>query len=172
MRQSKDQEARKYITDRLNAAQALIKSIEQRKQTIVRVTESIVRYQEDFFERGPEHLRPLVLRTIADELGLHESTVSRVTSNKYVQTPRGLYDLKFFFNSMIQGTGAQEDLASEAVKTKIRHMISQEDPKHPLSDQRIAELLADDGLQIARRTVAKYRESIHILSSAQRRRHF
>ena len=172
MRQSKDQEARRYITDRLNAAQALIKSIEQRKQTIVRVTESIVRYQRDFFERGPEHLKPLVLRTIADELGLHESTVSRVTSNKYVQTHRGLYDLKFFFNSLIQGTGDQEDLASEAVKTKIRNIISQEDPMHPLSDQRIMELLGEEGLQIARRTVAKYREAMHILSSAQRRRHF
>jgi len=172
MRQSKDQAARRYITDRLNAAQALIKSIEQRKQTIVRVTECIVRYQRDFFERGPEHLRPLVLRTIADELNLHESTISRVTSNKYVQTPRGLYDLKFFFNSMIQGTGDQEDLASEAVKTKIRHLIALEDPRQPLSDQRLVELLADDGLQIARRTVAKYRDSMHILSSAQRKRHF
>jgi len=172
IRQSSDQEAKQYVTERLNAAYALIKSVEQRKQTIVRVMESIIKHQRDFFEHGPEHLKPLVLKTIADDLELHESTISRVTTNKYVQTPRGLYDLKFFFNSMIQGAGSQDDLASEAVKVKIKKLIGDEDPKRPLSDQKITDKLGEDGLQIARRTVAKYREALGILPSSQRKRHF
>jgi len=172
IRQSKDQEAKQYVTERLNAARALIKSVDQRKQTIVRVMESIIKHQRAFFEEGPEHLRPLVLRTIADDLELHESTISRVTTNKYVQTPRGLYDFKFFFNSMIQGSGEQTDLASEAVKMKIKRLISEEDPSKPLSDQVITTQLEAQGLKIARRTVAKYREALGILSSSQRKRHF
>jgi RNA polymerase sigma-54 factor len=171
LRQTQDQEAKQYVTERLNAAQALIKSVSQRKQTIVRVMESIIRHQEPFFREGPEHLKPLILKTIADDLELHESTISRVTSNKYVQTPRGLFDLKFFFNSMIQSDEGS-DLASEAVKTKIRKLISEENPRKPYSDQQLATLLAEEGLKIARRTVAKYRESMHILSSAQRKQHF
>lgn len=171
LRQTQDQEAKQYVTERLNAAQALIKSVSQRKQTIVRVMESIIRHQEPFFREGPEHLKPLILKTIADDLELHESTISRVTSNKYVQTPRGLFDLKFFFNSMIQSDEGS-DLASEAVKTKIRKLISEENPRKPYSDQQLATLLAEEGLRIARRTVAKYRESMHILSSAQRKQHF
>lgn len=172
IRQSKDQEAKQYVAERLNAARALIKSVDQRKQTIVRVMESIIKHQRAFFEEGPEHLKPLVLRTIADDLDLHESTISRVTTNKYVQTPRGLYDFKFFFNSMIQGSGEQTDLASEAVKTKIKRLISDEDPSKPLSDQVITRKLEELGLKIARRTVAKYRESLGILSSSQRKRHY
>lgn len=172
IRQSKDQEAKQYVTERLNAARALIKSVDQRKQTIVRVMECIIKHQKAFFEQGPEFLKPLVLKTIADDLELHESTISRVTTNKYVQTPRGLYDFKFFFNSMIQGSGEQTDLASEAVKTKIKRLISEEDPRKPLSDQVITQKLEETGLNIARRTVAKYRESLGILSSSQRKQHF
>lgn len=146
-----------------------IKSIEQRQQTIRKVSESIVRYQRDFFERGAEHLRPLVLRDIAMDIGMHESTVSRVTSNKYMHTPQGIFPMKFFFNSRIESAGGG-DLASEAVKRKIRRYIEEEDNKKPLSDQGIADLLdRDEGIQIARRTVAKYREQMGISSSSQRK---
>jgi RNA polymerase sigma-54 factor len=163
--------AKEYIQERLRSAQWLIRSIQQRQRTIVRVTESILRFQREFFDKGPAYLRPLILRDVAEDIGMHESTVSRVTTNKYVHTPQGLFELKYFFNSGITRTDG-DDLASEAVKLKIKQIISGEDQRHPHSDQKIVELLADQGIEIARRTVAKYREQLKILSSSKRRQVF
>lgn len=164
-------DTKKYVTDKLNSAHWLIKSIQQRQRTIVKVTESIVRFQRDFFERGVEHLRPLILRDVADDIGMHESTVSRVTNNKYVHTNQGIYELKYFFNSSINTTDG-DNLASEAVKSKIKVLVGQEDPKDPHSDQKLVQLLKKDGIKIARRTVAKYREVMGILPSSKRKRLF
>ncbi len=163
--------AREYIQEKLRSAQWLIRSIQQRQRTIVRVTESILKFQRDFFDKGTAHLKPLILRDVAEDIGMHESTVSRVTTNKYVHTPQGIYELKYFFNSGISRTDG-DDLASEAVKLKIRQIIAQENAKHPHSDQRIVELLRDQNIEIARRTVAKYREQLRILSSSKRRQVF
>jgi len=161
-------ETREYVREKLRSAIWLIKSIHQRQRTIVKVMESIIRFQRQFFDKGPEHLRPLNLRDVADDIGMHESTVSRVTTAKYVQTPHGLFELKFFFNSSIR-TGDGEGIASESVKEKIMQIIKGEDPKSPLSDQKIAEMLSDSSIEIARRTVTKYREALRILSSTRRR---
>jgi RNA polymerase sigma-54 factor len=163
--------AKEYIQERLRSAQWLIRSIQQRQRTIVRVTESILRFQREFFDKGPAYLKPLILRDVADDIGMHESTVSRVTTNKYVNTPQGLFELKYFFNSGISRSDG-DDLASEAVKLKIKQIIGGEDQRHPHSDQKIVELLADQGIEIARRTVAKYREQLKILSSSKRRQVF
>ena len=160
--------AREYIQEKLRSAQWLIRSIQQRQRTIVRVTESILKFQRDFFDKGTAHLKPLILRDVAEDIGMHESTVSRVTTNKYVHTPQGIYELKYFFNSGITRTDG-DDLASEAVKLKIKQIIGQENTKHPHSDQKIVELLRDQNIEIARRTVAKYREQLRILSSSKRR---
>jgi RNA polymerase sigma-54 factor len=161
-------ETREYVREKLRSAIWLIKSIHQRQRTIVKVMESIIRFQRQFFDKGPEHLRPLNLRDVADDIGMHESTVSRVTTAKYVQTPHGLFELKFFFNSSIR-TGDGEGIASESVKEKIMQIIKGEDPRNPLSDQKIAEMLSDSSIEIARRTVTKYREALRILSSTRRR---
>lgn len=158
-----------YIQDKLRSATWLIRSIHQRQRTIHKVTESILKHQRDFFEKGVEHLKPLILRDVADDIGMHESTVSRVTSNKYVHTPQGIFELKYFFNSTIRGTGSQDDLASEAVKAHIKELIGKEDPKKPLSDQQIVVLLQKKDIDIARRTVAKYREMMSILPSSKRK---
>jgi RNA polymerase sigma-54 factor len=163
--------AKEYIQERLRSAQWLIRSIQQRQRTIVRVTESILRFQREFFDKGPAYLKPLILRDVADDIGMHESTVSRVTTNKYVNTPQGLFELKYFFNSGIARSDG-DDLASEAVKLKIKQIIGGENDRHPHSDQKIVELLADQGIEIARRTVAKYREQLKILSSSKRRQVF
>jgi RNA polymerase sigma-54 factor len=163
--------AREYIQEKLRSAQWLIRSIQQRQRTIVRVTESILKFQRDFFDKGTAHLKPLILRDVAEDIGMHESTVSRVTTNKYVHTPQGIYELKYFFNSGISRTDG-DDLASEAVKLKIKQIISSESPHHPHSDQKIVELLRDQNIEIARRTVAKYREQLRILSSSKRRQVF
>ena len=165
-------DTKKYVTEKLNSAQWLIRSIQQRQKTIVKVTESIIRFQRDFLEKGTEHLKPLILRHVAEDIGMHESTVSRVTNNKYVHTPQGIFELKYFFNSTISGTGSQGDLASEAVKKKIKDIIAQEGGGEPFSDQAIVELLRKDNVKIARRTVAKYREAMGILPSSKRRRLF
>jgi RNA polymerase sigma-54 factor len=162
---------REYVQDKLRSAQWLIRSIQQRQRTIVRVTESIIKFQRDFFDRGIAYLKPLILRDVADDIGMHESTVSRVTTNKYVHTPQGIFELKFFFNSGISRTDG-DDVASEAVKNKIKQICSGEDPRHPYSDQKIVELLKDQSIDIARRTVAKYREQLGILSSSKRRQLF
>jgi len=132
------------------------------------VTESIFKFQREFLEQGVSQLRPMVLKDVAEDIGMHESTVSRATANKYVNTPHGLIELKYFFQSGLR-SGNGEDVASESVKDKIRGIISAEDPKKPLSDQHIAQLLSDDAIGIARRTVAKYREAMGILPSSRRR---
>jgi RNA polymerase sigma-54 factor len=168
---AKGPKAREYIQERLRSAQWLIRSIQQRQRTIVRVTESILRFQHDFFDKGAAYLKPLILRDVAEDIGMHESTVSRVTTNKYVHTPQGIYELKYFFNSGISRSDG-DDMASEAVKLKIKQIISGEDPKHPHSDQKIVELLLEQNIEIARRTVAKYREQLKILSSSKRRQVF
>ena len=163
--------AREYIQDKLRSAQWLIRSIQQRQRTIVKVTESIIKFQRDFFDKGIAHLKPLILRDVAEDISMHESTISRVTTNKYVHTPQGIFELKFFFNSGISRTDGDE-VASQAVKTKIRQIIAAEDPRHPHSDQKIVELLRDQTIDIARRTVAKYREQLGILSSSKRKQLF
>lgn len=160
-----------YIQEKLRSAVWLIKSIHQRQRTIYKVTESIVKHQRDFFEKGSEHLKPMVLRDIANDIGMHESTVSRVTTAKYVHTPQGIYELKYFFNSAISSSDG-DSLASESVKIKIKDLVSKEDVKNPLSDQKIVDLLKVEGIQIARRTVAKYRDVLKILPSSQRKKYF
>ncbi len=163
--------AKDYITERLRSAQWLIRSIQQRQRTILKVTNSILKFQREFFEKGPQHLRPLILRDVAEDIEMHESTVSRVTTNKYVHTPQGIFELKYFFNAGISRSDGGE-LASEAVKTKIKRLIENENPKKPASDQKLVELLKEDGIDIARRTVAKYREQLGILSSSKRKKLF
>ena len=167
-----DPRAKEYIQNKLRSAQWLIRSIDQRRKTIVKVTECIVDKQRAFFDQGIEHLKPMILRDVAEAVGMHESTISRVTSNKYVATPRGVYELKFFFNSAIKRQGAKEDIASEAVKQAIKKIISDEDARSPLSDQKIVQILGEREIKIARRTVAKYREMLGILSSSKRKKHF
>jgi RNA polymerase sigma-54 factor len=162
-------DTREYVQDKVRSALWLIKSIHQRQRTIYRVMESIVRHQRDFFERGIAYLRPLNLRDVADDIGMHESTVSRVTTSKYAHTPQGIFELKYFFNSSINRIDG-EAIASESVKERIRRIIAAEDARRPLSDQRIAEMLKNANIDIARRTVTKYRESMNILSSTKRRK--
>ena len=164
-------ETRNYIQDKLRSAVWLIRSIHQRQRTIYRVTESIVKFQREFFEKGIAHLKPLVLRDVAEDVDLHESTVSRVTTNKYVHTPQGIFELKYFFNSSISRV-VGDDVASESVKDEIRKIVAEEDPKKPLSDRKIVDLLKRDNINIARRTVAKYREMLGILPSSKRKKMF
>jgi len=166
-----DAKAGEYIQEKLRGALWLIKSIHQRQRTIFRVTKSIVKFQREFFERGVDHLKPLVLRDVAEDIEMHESTVSRVTTNKYVQTPQGLFELKYFFNSGINTTGG-DSIASESVKSKIKELIAEENTRKPYSDQKIVALLLDQGIDIARRTVTKYREMLGVGSSTQRKRLF
>jgi RNA polymerase sigma-54 factor len=160
-----------YVQDKLRSAQWLIRSIQQRQRTIIKVAESILKFQREFFDKGIAHLKPLILRDVAEDIGMHESTVSRVTTSKYVHTPQGIFELKFFFNSGISRTNG-EDLASQAVKSKIKELVDSEDVKRPHSDQKIVELLKKGGIDIARRTVAKYREQLGILSSSKRKQVF
>jgi RNA polymerase sigma-54 factor len=159
-----------YLTERLHAAKWLVKSLHQRATTILKVAAEIVRQQDAFFRRGVQSLRPLILRDIADAIGMHESTISRVTSNKYMATPRGLYELKYFFTSSIPASHGNGAHSAEAVRHRIRGLIDREPAEETLSDERIVELLQQDGVEIARRTVAKYREAMRIPSSVQRRR--
>ncbi|MEE2786777.1 MAG: RNA polymerase factor sigma-54 [Myxococcota bacterium] len=170
LKKNQSSETKKYVTEKLNSAAWLIRSIEQRQKTIVKVTESIIKKQRNFLDLGVEHLKPLILKDVAEDIGMHESTVSRVTTNKYVHTPQGMFELKYFFNAAIQGD--EGDLAAEAVKSKIRQLIKQENPKKPFSDQALVNLLKEDGVTIARRTVAKYREAMNILPSSRRKRLF
>jgi RNA polymerase sigma-54 factor len=162
-------EDKEFLLEKIRSASWLIKSIDQRQRTIYRVTKSILEKQLDFFERGIRYLKPMVLRDVADDIGVHESTVSRVTTQKYVHCPHGLFELKFFFNPGIQ-TLSGEMLASESVRAKIRDIIGVEDSGKPLSDQAIAQILRLEGIDIARRTVAKYRESMKILPSSRRKK--
>lgn len=170
-RDSLSENAKIYIKEKLRSAAWLIKSIHQRQKTIYRVTESIVRFQKDFLDNGITHLKPLVLRDIAEDIEMHESTISRVTTNKYVHTPRGLFELKFFFNSSINRIDG-DAVASESVKEQIKKSIESENKAKPYSDQEIADLLKKQNINVARRTVAKYRESMAILPSRKRKRFY
>ncbi len=161
---------RNYLLECLQTANWLVKSLDQRARTILRVGEEIVRQQDGFFTHGVQYLRPLNLKTVADAISMHESTVSRVTSNKYVATPRGIFELKYFFTSAIASAEEGESHSSEAVRHRIRQMIDAEAAAAVLSDDKIVEKLKNDGIEIARRTVAKYREAMRIPSSVQRRR--
>ncbi|MAN80204.1 MAG: RNA polymerase sigma-54 factor [Rhodospirillaceae bacterium] len=161
---------RQYITEQYQSANWLVKSLHQRATTILKVAKEIVRQQDAFFQKGVQHLRPLVLRDIADIIDMHESTVSRVTANKYIASPRGIFELKYFFTSSISRADGGEAFSAEAVKARIRAMIDGEPPTQVLSDDKIVDILRADGVDIARRTVAKYREAMGIPSSVQRRR--
>jgi RNA polymerase sigma-54 factor len=161
-------EARGYIQEKMRAATWLIKSIHQRQRTLYMVTQSIVKFQTDFLDRGVSCLRPLVLKDVAQDIGMHESTVSRATAGKYVHTPQGTFELKYFFTSSLR-SGAGEDVSAESVRERIRTIIGGEDPQKPLSDQYIAQVLAGENVDIARRTVAKYRELMGILPSSKRK---
>ncbi|MFO0755057.1 MAG: RNA polymerase factor sigma-54 [Byssovorax sp.] len=171
-RMLKDPKAKEFINEKLRSAQWLIRAIEQRRKTIIKVTECIVEKQREFLERGVGYLKPMILRDVAETVGMHESTISRVTSNKYVHTPQGLFELKYFFNSSIH-TVTDEDIASESVKQAIKKIITAEDKSNPHSDQAIVKILEENqGIRIARRTVAKYREMLNILSSSKRKKMF
>jgi RNA polymerase sigma-54 factor len=167
---ARDKDSKTYLTDCLNSANWLVKSLDQRARTILKVASEIVRQQDSFLAYGVRHLRPLNLRTVADAIQMHESTVSRVTSNKYIATPRGVFELKYFFTASIQAVNGAESHSAEAVRDRIREMIENEESRDILSDDRIVSLLTADGVNIARRTVAKYREALRIPSSVERRR--
>jgi len=169
---NKDQykgENKEFISKKLNSANWMIQAIEQRRQTMLKVMHFIVDRQRGFFEKGVQHLRPLTLKEVADYIEMHESTVSRVTNEKYVQTPRGVYSLKFFFSSGLATTGG-EDISARGVRDKIEKLVDEEDPRKPLTDQAIVDLLKSDGVKIARRTVAKYRDQLGILTARMRKR--
>ena len=160
---------RNYLIEKIRSAKWLIKSIEQRQKTIIKVMKSILHFQQNFFNHGIHHLQPLILRDVADDIGMHESTVSRVTQNKYVQTPHGIFELKYFFNSSI--SRGDSDIASESVKQKIIEIIANEPPSKPVSDKTIVKILQEEhDIVIARRTVAKYRDMLGILSSNRRKK--
>lgn len=159
-----------YLQEKMRSAMWLIKSIHQRQRTIYKTTQSILKFQREFFDKGIDYLRPLVLKDVADDIEMHESTVSRVTSNKYIHTPRGIFELKYFFNSGIRH-GAEE-IASESVKNHILHIVKAENPNKPVSDKQIVEELAKSDITIARRTVAKYREMLGIAPSSKRKKKF
>ena len=161
-------DTKNYLNEKMQSASWLIKSIHQRQKTIYLVMESILKFQKQFFEHGIAHLRPLILKDIAEDIEMHESTISRVTTNKYAYTPQGLFELKYFFNSSIERIGG-ESMASESVKDKIRMLIENEDHENPLSDEKLSNILRDVNIQIARRTVAKYRKVLNILPSNKRK---
>lgn len=165
----KDKKTKEYVQEKLRSALWLIKSIENRQKTIEKVANTILKFQPEFFRKGPEHLKPMILKDVAAEIGVHESTVSRVTTNKYMHTPLGIFELKYFFNAGVGGKNGGVDIAAESLKLKIKALIDGENQKKPLSDQKIATLLKDKGIVVARRTVAKYRESMNILSSSKRK---
>ncbi len=161
---------KEYLSDQLNTANWLIKALDQRAQTIMKVATQIIEQQEDFFNYGVEFLKPLVLRDIAEVISMHESTVSRVTTGKYIGTPRGVFEMKYFFTSGVSSSDGSGDVSSQAVKARIKNLIDAEPPAKILSDDDLVDLLKKDGIDIARRTVAKYREALKIPSSVQRRR--
>ncbi len=165
-----DKNTQDYVQDKLRSALWLIKSIQNRQNTIHKVAEAILRYQPDFFKKGAAFLRPMILKDIAGEIGVHESTVSRVTTNKYMHTPLGVFELKYFFNSGIGGKNGGIDIASESLKLKLKELVDNENPAKPLSDQKIVELLKTQDIVVARRTVAKYREMMNIQSSSKRKK--
>ncbi|AOY77894.1 RNA polymerase factor sigma-54 [Clostridium formicaceticum] len=168
--EGEDTEAAKFLNDKLNSAVWLIRSIEQRRQTIYKVVEVIVKKQKNFFEHGKKHLKPLTLKEIAEEIEVHESTVSRATNGKYVDTPMGVFELKYFFSSGV-GAADGDGISAESIKNHMREIIEAENPCKPWSDDKIAKLLGERGIMISRRTVAKYREDMQIASSSKRKRY-
>ena len=169
--EGRQSEAQQFIKDKIRSAVWLIKSLDQRQRTIYKVAASIIRQQREFLDKGIDHLRPMVLRDVAEDIGMHESTVSRVVSNKYMHTHRGLFPMKFFFHSGIDREYG-DNISSLTVKRKIEQLIQAEDPKHPLSDSELMRILNREGIQIARRTVAKYRDELNIPSSTDRKQIF
>jgi RNA polymerase sigma-54 factor len=167
---TRNDKEKSYIADCLQTATWLVRALDQRAKTILKVSSEIVRQQDAFFTKGVRHLRPLNLKTVADAISMHESTVSRVTANKYMATPRGIFELKYFFTSAIAAADGGEAHSAEAVRDRIRHLIDGEAVADILSDDTIVEKLREAGVEIARRTVAKYREAMRIPSSVQRRR--
>jgi RNA polymerase sigma-54 factor len=168
-REALEDGTKQYIQEKLKSAAWLIKSIHQRQRTIYRVTNSIVRFQKEFLDKGIAHLKPLVLRDVAEDIQMHESTISRVTTNKYVHTPQGVFELKYFFNSAIQCLDG-ESVSSETVKEHLKHIVKSENRSKPYSDQEIADMLKQHNIDVARRTVAKYREGLGILPSRKRKK--
>ena len=166
----KDDKLSKYLSDRVNSALWLIKSIEQRKQTIYNVVTAVVKYQKEFFDKGSKYLKTLTLKDIAEEVGIHESTVSRSINGKYLQCPRGVFEIKYFFSAGVSGVSG-EGISSNSIKEFIKEIVDNEDQSSPYSDQDMVELLREKGINISRRTVAKYRDELHILSSSKRRRY-
>jgi RNA polymerase sigma-54 factor len=162
-------ENREFIASKMNSANWMIQAIEQRRQTMLKVMNFIVDRQRDFFEKGIEYLKPLTLREVAEVINMHESTVSRVTNEKYVQTPRGVLPLKFFFSSAL-ATASGEEASARSIRAKLQKMVAEEDSGKPLTDQQIVHLFQEQGIQIARRTVAKYRDQLGILPARMRKR--
>ena len=169
-KEARNKDEKEYISEHFQSANWLVKSMHQRATTILKVSREIVSQQHSFFLNGVEHLKPLILRDIAEAIEMHESTVSRVTSNKYIHTPRGTFELKYFFTSAIGGTGGGQSHSAESVRYRIKSLTDEELPNAILSDDGIVAILKGDGVDIARRTVAKYREALKIPSSVQRRR--
>ncbi|MDY0236622.1 MAG: RNA polymerase sigma-54 factor, partial [Gudongella sp.] len=165
---TKDQKTTEFLESKFNSAMWIIKSIEQRRQTMYKVIESVLKYQKEFFIYGDKSLNPLTLKDVAEDIEMHESTISRATSGKYVQTPRGLFELKYFFTAGLSGSSGE--ISTTSVKSIIKGIIKDEDPKKPLSDQVITDMLKAREITVSRRTVAKYREELHIPSSSMRRR--
>jgi len=165
-----DKAARDYVSEHINAANWLVRALQQRATTILKVAAEVVRQQDEFLRRGVQHLRPLTRREVADAISMHESTVSRVTTNKYMATPRGMFELRYFFGSALADAEGGEAHAAKAVQGRIKELIDAEDAGDVLSDDRIADILRQEGIEVARRTVAKYRESLRIPTSSQRRR--
>ena len=163
--ESKEKE---FALEKYKSAVWLIKNIEKRKSTILKVSEAVMQFQHDFLEKGTSGLRPLTLKEVAEVVGMHESTVARVTTNKYIETPRGIYELKYFFSPGLE-TESGVDASSTSIKAMLAELIANENPKKPYSDQKLAELIKDKGINIARRTVAKYREQMKILSAKMRK---
>jgi RNA polymerase sigma-54 factor len=163
-------EEKQFLEEKLRSAVWLLRSLDQRNKTIYKVTDSILKFQEDFFRHGREYLKPLNLRDVAEDLGMHESTISRVTSNKYIQCPQGLLNFRYFFSNAVPT--ARGNMSSSTVKDLIRKIVSEEDSQHPLNDQKIVEILKSKGISVARRTAAKYREELKILSHMKRKKWF
>jgi RNA polymerase sigma-54 factor len=164
-------DVKNYVREKLNSAAWLVRSIEQRRTTMLKVMHAIVQRQQEFFEKGPPHLGPLKLQDIADMIDMHISTVSRVTSNKYVQTPHGIFELKYFFPEAMGQDAQGDDISSETIKNRIRELTQNENSKKPLSDQKISDILSRENLKVARRTVAKYREQLRILPARMRQKY-
>ncbi|MDA3862345.1 MAG: RNA polymerase factor sigma-54 [Deltaproteobacteria bacterium] len=167
----KRKDSKEYVTKKMQKAKWLIQAIQMRQETITRTGYSLIKFQRDFFDKGAQYLRPLTLKDVAEDIDRHESTVSRVTNNKYVHTPQGVFELKYFFSPGIKLLDGGE-IAAQSVKEKIREIVNEENPNHPWSDQSISEILRKEGIDVARRTVAKYRDQLNILSSSRRRNPF